>query len=255
MNPTSRTSRLGAFAVALAAVLPGAAASQDLPPAQDLIDRYVEAIGGRAAASASVATRATGTFEMPAMGVSGDLETVNAADGAMAMKVTIPGMGDMLSGFTGEVGWSMDPMQGPRLLDGGELAAMREQSDPRYQVRDPSLFESFETVGENAYDGEACWEVHYTWTSGRETTECYSKDSGLVLAVTATQETPMGEVPVVSRLLNYQRFGDLLYPTVIQQEAMGQQQVMTLVNIETGDVDLSLLEPPAAIMTLVQAGG
>lgn len=252
---TLRVPRLGALALTVAVAVPGAATAQDLPPAQDLIDRYVEAIGGREAAESAVATRATGTFEMPAMGVSGELVTVNRPDGAMAMKVTIPGMGEMLSGYTGEVGWSVDPMAGPRLLAGGELDAMREQSDPRYQVRDPDLFESFETVGENTFDGEGCWEVRYAWVSGRESTECYSKDSGLVIAVTAMQETPMGEVPVVSRLTDYQRFGDLLYPTVIRQEAMGQEQVMTLVNIETGEVDLSLLEPPAAIMTLVQAGG
>lgn len=255
MIRTTRRPGLRALALVFATAFPTTVAAQDLPPAQDVIDHYLEAIGGREAASAAVASRATGTFAIPAMGVTGDLETVNSPQGAMAMKVTIPGMGDMLSGYTGEVGWSMDPMTGARLLEGGELDAMREQADPRYAVRDAALFQSFETVGENAFDDEACWEVRYTWQSGRVTNECYSKESGLLIATTTTQETPMGEVEVVSRLLEYQRFGDLLYPTVLRQQMMGQEQVMTLVDIETGNVDLSLLEPPAAIVTLIDAGG
>lgn len=250
-----RASLLGALALSTVALAPAPATAQDLPPAQEIIDRYVEAIGGREAATRAVATRTTGSFSMPAMGMNGEMESVSAGDGSMAMRVNIPGIGDMLSGYTGEVGWSMDPMTGPRLLDGGELDAMREQADPMYAVRDASLFQSFETTGENSYDGEGCWEVHYVWTSGREVTECYSKESGLVIATSTTSESPMGMIDVVTRLTDYQRFGEILVPTTMTQNMMGQQQVISIDDIEYGDMDLSLLEPPAAIQTLIQAGG
>lgn len=255
MNTNVLARRLGALALTLAATLPASARAQDLPAAQDLIDRYVEAIGGREAATAAIATRTTGSFNMPAMGVSGQLEVVNGADGAMATKVTIPGMGEMLSGFTGEVGWSMDPMTGPRLLEGMELEAMREQSERLYAVRDASLFSSFETVGENEYEGQPCWEVRYVWNSGRESTECYAKDSGLLVAIATTQETPMGDVEVLSLLSGYEQFGDLFMPTSMTQRMMGQEQVMTIDDVEFGAVDLTLLQPPAAIQTLIGAGG
>lgn len=170
------------------------------------------------------------------------------------MRVTIPGMGDMLSGYTGEVGWSTDPMTGPRLLDGGELDAMREQADPLYAVRDASLFESFETTGEDSYDDEACWVVQFVWSSGRETTECFSKESGLAIAQITAQESPMGTVDVTSRLSDYQRFGDVLVATTVRQSMMGQEQVLQITEVEFGDVDQSLLEVPEAIKTLIEAG-
>jgi hypothetical protein len=251
----ARASLIGAIALGTAALAPAQGAAQDLPPAQEIIDRYVEAIGGREAATAAVSTRSTGSFNMPAMGMTGDMEVINSAEGAMSMRVTIPGMGDMLSGYTGEVGWSMDPMTGPRLLEGAELDAMREQAEPLYAVRDGSLFESYETTGENSYDGEACWEVHYVWNSGREVTECYSKESGLVIAQTTSQETPMGVIEVVSRLTRYEQFGQVLVPTMVTQSMMGQEQVMEINDVQIGDIDPSLLEPPAAIQTLIQAGG
>ncbi len=243
-----------ALALAAAALLPGAALAQDMPAAQDLIDRYVEAIGGREAATAAVASRATGTFSIPAMGVSGEVLVVRGPDGAMTTQISIPGMGEMLSGFTDDVGWSMDPMTGARLLEGAELDAMREQADRLYEVRDASLFESFETVAERDYDGEACWEVKYTTKTGRDMSECFSKDSGLIIASITTQESPMGEIEVVSRIGDYERFGDIMVPTSVTQDMMGQQQVVTISSVEYGDVDTGLLEPPAAIKTLMGGG-
>lgn len=247
--------RRGAVALGLALALPAGAAAQDIPPAQEIIDRYVEAIGGRDAALMSISSRTVGSFSMPAMGVEGELVVLTGEGDEMYTTVTIPGLGEMQSGYTGEVGWSVDPMTGPRLLEGAELDAMREQSDDLYAVRDASLFTSFETVGEAEYDGEACWEVHYVWASGRESTECYSKETGLLIASVSTQESPMGTVDMVTRFSDYERFGDLTMPTTMRQSAMGQEQVMTIESIEFGSVDPAELEPPAAILTLINAGG
>lgn len=249
------STRTGFLAVALLAALPLALHGQDLPASQEVIDRHIEAIGGRAAALAEVATSVTGVFEIPAMGLTGDLLTVNAPDGAMATRVTVPGMGEILSGYTGEVGWAVDPITGARLLEGAELTATREQADPRYRVRDAALFTSVTTVGENAFDDEPCWEIEFVWTSGRTTTECFSKDSGLMIASVRTQESPMGAIEVVSLAQEYRRFGDLLYPTVLRQRMMGQEQVMRLVDVQVGDVDLSLITPPPVIRTLIDTGG
>lgn len=247
--------RPGTAALALLVALPATVTAQDLPPAQEIIDRYVAAVGGRDALLRPVSTRTVGSFSMPAMGVTGELTVLTGENDEMYTAVTIPGMGEILSGYTGEVGWSMDPMTGPRLLEGGELDAIREQTDDRYSVRDASFFTSFETVGENEYDGEACWEVAYVFTSGRESTECYSKESGLVVATVTTQESPMGSVDVVTRFSDYQRFGDLTLPTTMRQSAMGQEQVMSVDSVEFGTVEPSDLAPPAAIRTLIGSGG
>ncbi|HKK93326.1 MAG TPA: hypothetical protein VJ925_07810 [Longimicrobiales bacterium] len=255
MKMSFRSLRHGAVALTALAALPAVVSAQDLPPAEEVIDRYVEAIGGRDAALQSMSARTVGSFSMPAMGVTGDLTVLTGEDGQMYTSVTIPGMGEMRSGYTGEVGWSVDPLTGPRLLDGAELDAMREQADDRYAVRDPALFTSVTTVGENEYDGEACWEVAYVWVSGRESSECFSKETGLLIASTSTQESPMGSVDVVTRMSDYQQFGDLFLPTTMRQSAMGQEQVMTIESVEFGTVDASDLEPPAAILTLINSGG
>lgn len=255
MKMSFHTLRRGAVALAVLAVTPAITSAQDLPPAEEVIDRYVEAIGGRDAALQSMSSRTVGSFSMPAMGVTGDLTVLTGEDDQMYTSVTIPGMGEMQSGYTGEVGWSVDPLTGPRLLEGAELDAMREQADDRYAVRDPALFTSIETVGEAEYDGEACWEIAYVWVSGRESSECFSKETGLLIASVSSQESPMGTVDMVTRMSDYQQFGDLLLPTTMRQSAMGQEQVMTIESVEFDAVEDADFEPPAAILTLINSGG
>ena len=255
MKMSFHTLRHGAVALAVVAATPAIAFAQDLPPAEEVIDRYVEAIGGRDAALQSMSSRTVGSFSMPAMGVTGDLTVLTGEDDQMYTSVTIPGMGEMQSGYTGEVGWSVDPLTGPRLLEGAELDAMREQADDRYAVRDPALFTSVETVGEAEYDGEACWEIAYVWVSGRESSECFSKETGLLIASVSSQESPMGTVDVVTRMSDYQQFGDLMLPTTMRQSAMGQEQVMTIESVEFDGVEDADFEPPAAILTLINSGG
>lgn len=248
----TKTLRAGALALALTTMAPFAVLAQDLPAAQDIIDRYVEAIGGRAAALATVATHTTGTISVPAMGMTGSIEVYRGEGEEMFTRATISGMGEILSGYTGEVAWSSDPMMGARLVEGAEADAMADQTNRLYGVRDASVFTSFETVGEAEYDGEACWEIAFVFTSGRETSECFSQDSGLMIASTMSQESPMGSVSVVTRYMDYQQFGDLFMPSTMRQNAMGQEQVMSIESVEFGVVDASDFAPPAAVMTLIE---
>jgi hypothetical protein len=252
-----KATRWGSTMMATMAVLAAAApvASQDaLPPAEQVIDRYVEAMGGRDALLGHASSRSTGTFAMPAAGITGTL-VVEAAPNRMASQVEIPGLGLIRNGFDGEVGWSVDPNLGPRLLDGLELAAMQENAHQLAALRDPSLFTVRETVEFTEMNGQPCYRVRLVWNSGRETFECYSVETGLMVAMSASQETPMGDIESVTFLEEYQEYGGILSPTRIRQQALGQEQVMTVDSIEYGVVGDDAFDPPASIRTLMEAAG
>lgn len=150
-------------AMAGTVALAGPAAPQArLPDAAEIIDRYVEARGGRDAILAPASVRTRGVISMPAIGAEGSMEVLSR-DGRMAMTMTIPGMGDMQTGFDGEVGWAMDGMMGPRLLEGGELDGIRDMANPLAELRDASLFAVRETVERREMGGEPCWLVRLEW--------------------------------------------------------------------------------------------
>lgn len=243
---------LAVFILAPAA-LPAQEATPDLPPAAELIDRYVEALGGRDAIMAQPGSHVTGTFSMPAAGLEATLEVYSAADPDRTITIIeMAGVGTIQEGYTGEHGWSVDPNLGPRLLDGKELAATREGASTLGQLRDASMFSERTTVERAEMNGEACWKVKLVWNSGRETYDCYSVESGLIVATEIVQPSPMGEIPVVSLVSDYEEYGGVLTPTHVVQEMMGQRQIITVDTVEVGPIDPERFAPPAAIMTLIE---
>jgi hypothetical protein len=243
--------RVWALALAVCALAPAPAAAQQLPPAEQLVERYLQAVGGRDALLAPRTTRTRGTFEMPAAGVSGELEVVSGKPNRIATRVSIPALGEIRNGFDGTTGWSLDPMMGARLLTGGELEAAREQADPMAAVRDPSVFQSITTVEQTTMGGQACYKVRLVWKSGRESFDCYAVDGGLLVASINTQESPMGTMAVTTIVSDYRQFGNVRMPTKLTQEMMGQQQVITVTSVEFDVVDDAAFNPPAEIHALM----
>ncbi|TVP47473.1 MAG: hypothetical protein EA350_05020 [Gemmatimonadales bacterium] len=224
--------------------------AQDLPDANTLIADYVAAIGGaeRYGGQSSVVR---GTFSMPAMGMEGSFVLVQRYPDQMRMDVSLPGVGEIQSGYTGEVGWSLNPMVGAQLMDGAELEQMREQSSVAASLRDPAVVPGRETVERAEFGGEACWRVRLTWASGRESHDCYSVDTGLLVASESVQASPMGDVPSVTLFRDYREFDGRRMPTRMIQSAMGQEQVMVIETVDYGEVSDDQVAPPQQIRALI----
>jgi hypothetical protein len=249
---TRWTLTLAAVAMVAATSTPPAAAQDALPPAEQLIDRHVEAVGGRDAVLGHTSSRVTGTFSMPAAGIQGTIVMMAARPNLSVSRVEIAGLGVIRSGFDGEFGWSIDPNLGPRLVDGLELAASTEGGSQLAAVRDASLFDVRETVEKTEVNGQACYKVRLVWKSGRETFDCYSEETGLMVASMARQDSPMGEIETTTLLEEYRETGGVLSATRIRQQMLGQEQIMTLETIEYDVVEPEAFEAPEAIRTLIE---
>ena len=265
--------RRTAAGAALLALLPAAAAAQAAPAAQaargagpapdaappraaELVARHVAAVGGEAAVRRVTSTRATGTFAMPAVGLTGELTMLSAAPDRMRVRVMVPGFGEVANGFDGSVAWDVNPMQGPRLLDGADLERMREQSDFHGDMlRSYAGVVARETVARTELDGQPCWRVRVTWRSGRETAECYAEDTGLLIGTWSTQVSASGTAQVTTLLGEHREFGGVKLPTRVRQRVGAQEQVVTLTSVEVNVVEPDAFEPPAAIRTLLAGRG
>jgi hypothetical protein len=227
--------------------------SSSLPTGRAIIDRYVQAIGGRDAVLRRQSIRSTGTFEMPAAGMKGNLTVVQVAPDKMAMTVDLPGMGEMRSGYDGAVGWSINPMQGPRVLEGKELEQVREDAGPSAMLRSPDRIRAAETVDLTTMNGQPCYRVKITYHSGRESFDCYSPDTGLLVGMTQTQESPMGSVQVTTLFDDWKDFGGLKSATKVRLQMMGMEQVLTVDRMEFDrPEDAKAVELPEQIKPLVK---
>lgn len=240
-------------AAALLVSVAGSAGAQTatLPPAAGLLAKYGAAVGAPAfLKSAAISTK--GGLSMPAAGMEATFEMVQLAPNRMQMVTNIPGIGTINIGYDGTIGWSVNPMQGPRLLTGKELDQMRDEADPRMAARSPELYSAVATVADTTMGGERCYLVKLTWKSGRETFDCFSPASGLVIGSKAVQETGMGAVPVTILYSDYKKFGEITLPTRTVLEVMGQQQIVTITSVEVGTGVGLEVKPPAEIQALAK---
>jgi hypothetical protein len=230
-----------------------AASSSSLPAARALIDRYVQAIGGREAVLRHNTIRYVGTFEMPAAGMKGDLNVVQAAPNKMAVIMSVPGMGQMTTGFDGTTGWSINPMQGPRLLEGRELEQIREDAGPAAMLRSADRIRSAETVELTTMGGQPCYKVRVVHNSGRESFDCYSPETGLIVGMSQRQESPMGSVEVTTLFSDWKEFAGLKTATKLRQQMMGQEQILTIDRLEFDrPEDAKAAEVPDQVKPLVK---
>jgi hypothetical protein len=247
----SLTLRRAAFPILAAAMAAAPAAAQTPPPAEQLVQRYVEAIGGRDAVLGHRTSRTRGTIDVPAAGIQGRLEVVAGAPNRTASVVDLPGLGVMRSGFDGQVWWAADPIMGARLLQGAELDMVRDQANVLLAVRDPSVVREMRTVERTEIGGEPCWKVRMVLASGREMYDCYHVETGLVVGQVATQTSPMGAMEVTTRIGDYREVQGVRIPFRMVQEMMGMEQIITVTSVEFDAVADAEFDPPAEIHALM----
>lgn len=231
---------------------PKAATPAALPAARTIIDRHVEVIGGRAAVLSHASTRATGAVTVPGPGMSGTFEMLAAKPDKVLVRMTLAGIGETVDGFDGTTGWNMSPVTGPALSLGKELEQKKFDADFYGDLRDPKRYVSIKTVDKTSFDGRECYKISLVRAGGGEDFEFYDVATGLKAGTIASRETQMGTVTVTETRGEYKKFGNLLQPTVLKQNAMGIQLVLTVTALEYDSVPANAFEPPAAIKALIK---
>jgi hypothetical protein len=235
-------------AVAEPAAEPAAA---ELPTARSLIDAHVVAIGGREAALANSEGSIKSTMEIVEASMKGDLVLYSRGNDRL-LNMTLPAMGETKMGSIGDVFWSIDAMNGPRVLEGKERQQMAEQFDPLYAMRDASLIEMAATTALSDSEGRACYRVEIKWKSGNNTADCYSTENGLLLSTESSATTPMGELKQVSHFSEYTAYGKSKAPKVTKSKLAGMTQLVRIESYEDSPQDPKLFVLPAAIEALVK---
>jgi hypothetical protein len=246
--------RLGLAAVSLSALFASSAGAQGLPAAKDLIARYAQETGG-AAWKSHKSARMKATMEFPSMGMKADIEAANIFENRnYLMKMTIPGMGEAVSGYDGTTAWMKEPTMGARLLTGAEAEQIIEEADPESSLRTTPNITNSETVEKTTMNGKECYKVKHTWKSGRTTHDCFGVSDGLLVATTGKQTSAMGEIEVTQFFSEYKEMGGIKRATVMSGQMMGQELKTTLTSWEWDTVKPSDIEPPADIKALLKKG-
>lgn len=235
---------------AAAAQQPVPRSGGSLPPAKQIVDKYVDAIGGRQMIGRYNARHTQAEMSMPAMGMTMNMDVYQARPNKMFTRIEMPGMGTTTSGFDGHVAWVNNPMQGPRILNGPELNETLSRADFDANLDPSKNFPTMETVGERTIDGHACWNVRMVSATGIEAQNCFDKTTGLLIGSTMKQRTQMGEMQVEVAYSNYHDFDGIKMPTTTTMNMMGQQMVTTIKSVSHAAIPDSTFDLPADVKAL-----
>jgi hypothetical protein len=223
-----------------------------LPDAREIINRHIQAIGGRDAILAHKSMHAVGTLSVPASGMNGTIEVFGGAPNKQFIKIAVGGIGEISEGFDGSHGWTVDPMTGPRLKVGKALEQGKLDADFYGELRDPKTYPTVKTLEKTTFDGRPCYKVSLKRIDGSEDIDYYDVATGLRAGSENTRESPMGTVTQTSVEGDYKKFGKMLQPTSLSTKAMGVEQKINLTTVEYDNVESSMFEPPAPIKALIK---
>jgi hypothetical protein len=222
----------------------GKDAAADLPAATELLDKAVEAQGGRAKFDAITSLYLEGTTEVSAQKVKGDMK-LWWKEGDFYMEQHMVGIGMSRAGKQGDVLWTEDTINGLRKLSGPEAEQHAWASSPSLPAHWQRYFDKAETIAARDHKGKKVYDVKLTSKTGATVTLTFDAESGLQVVQGFKQVTPMGDVPLTIELEDYREAGGIKLPHKQVTDLMVATATQTLTKVEIGaNVDPSKFAMP-----------
>jgi len=213
-------------------VKPAASAGAALPTADEVVDKYANAIGGKEAYEKLNSRLSKGTFELPAMGASGSIEMQAKAPNKTISIIDIPGFGVISRSYDGTTAWSQDPQTGIRELTGNELALQKRGADFFQAVRLKELYPKREVKGKEKVGEREAYLVEAVPSEGGPVKMYFDTENGFLTKIQLDVETPQGTLDVQTMLGDYKEVDGVKLPFTMRQVAGALEFVIKIQEVK-----------------------
>jgi hypothetical protein len=212
--------------IALLLAFTALAHAADIPSGESLIQRCIQKEGGQQAIQRAQTAVMTGTVELIGHNISGPLQIYQDGDKSY-MEIDLPGIGKIEEGFDGTVAWESNVLQGPRVKDGAELEAAKRSARISVLGNWTDYYKSATTEGSDDVNGKPAWNVNMAPKDGTASEHFFfDRDSGLLIKMTQTLPSAMGNIPVEMTMGDYRNVDGILTPFLMTQSAIGQNMAL-----------------------------
>jgi len=223
------------------------AATATLPDGFEILDRYVDAIGGEKAYRSHKSEKMTGTFAMPAAGISGEIVIRRAAATKTLLNIDLGAMGKVVQGTNGEVAWSAQPGMPMAVLEGEAADRLINEANYYATVEPRKTYTSAETVAIVTFDDVKCYKVNLVTSWGQHMVGLFEVESGLHRKVSSRDSA---ETDVFTNEMTYSDFREvdgIKRPFKLEIAAMGMSHTITFDTIEFNvKFDKGTFDPPGS---------
>jgi len=228
-------------------------AADDIKP-EAVLDKYVEATGGRAAYEKIHTEMAKGTLEIVGMGLSGTLVSYRATPNKSYTLIDFTGAGKAEEGSNGEIAWSINAMEGARIKKGDERATALRNSAMQVELRWRDFYKKAELAGSEDVGGKPCYKLTMTPNEGAGETRYYYKASNLLVKVVVPVTTPNGPITAEILLGDYRDEGGILVPHTVTQKLPGADILVKIESVtHNPEIPAERFDLPADIKALMSS--
>ena len=205
-----------------------------LPTIQEILAKYVKAIGGREANEKIKTRMMSGTVELSPMGIKGTFETYSAGEAKSFTKMNLAGIGEMLEGSDGKSAWAINPIQGSRDKSGAELLQAKINGNFYREINLEKLFPKMELRGVEKVGEKNAYVIVATADAVPVETWYFDTATGLLLRSDMTIVSPEGNQPARVFYDEMRAIDGVVVPAKIRTQLPQFEIVMTAAEVKHG---------------------
>lgn len=199
------------------AIAPVGAQNPALPSIDQVLEKYLNAAGGKAAFDKITSRVVTATLEMPDQGINGTMTITEKAPNKSLAVVEIAGLGTIREATDGVVAWDDNPQIGLREKTGSEKTEAIRGATFNMELNIRKVFPKLEVTGREQVGDKQTVVVVGTPTEGSPTTFYFDANSGLLLKSSGSRESPQGPVTFEAYFEDYRDQDGIKQPFLIRQ--------------------------------------
>lgn len=223
--------------------------------ADEVIDKSLTAIGGRAALEKlkSRSTIGTITLSTPAGDIQGSIEVLNATPNKtrslIKADLTALGAGELVldQRFNGTSGYMLDSLQGDREITGNQLDNMRNASFPHPFLNYKGIGTTAQLSGKEKAGEREAYVVTFDPTSGSVVRQYIDAETYLPLKMVMTVDVPQlgREVEQTIEFLDYREVDGIKIPFRLKATSPVQNFTIAITKVEHNvQIDETLFSKP-----------
>ncbi len=170
-------------------------ATGPFPTIDQIIDKYVQALGGKDLIMKFTSRVTKGTADMPGVFRRASLETYAKAPNKSVTIINAPGFGAIKQGYNGNVGWDQTAQTGLRNLTGVDLAEMQRDSDFYGPVRLKVKYPKIAMLGRMKLGFREVFVIEAKPIVGDAEKLFFDTETGLLLRWDVMRATAQGRAP------------------------------------------------------------
>jgi hypothetical protein len=220
--------------------------AQDLPTVDQVLDKYVQALGGKENIEKITSRVSKGIYAIPEWETKGPHEIYAKAPNKFMSATNMPDWGVLRQGYNGSAGWAGDPDSGIRDLSGGELDEIKRTAELHSAIKLKAMYTGMTVTGKQQHGENEAYVVEAKQPGGLTEKFFFDAQSGLLVRRDSPAQTPEGRITTVWLYADYRDVGGVKVPFTIEQNNPNMAAVITLEKVEHNvPVDDKLFEKPA----------